>query len=118
MDASRQGTADKNLRTIACVIVPADGSGLSHRVYQCCARQVAYPARWRAASHIAQCNPALQRGEETLFCLQDDFFRYLAAPKPSIRLASQARIVVKYAGTNRCNDAISALLPTLASSCM
>ena len=38
------------------------------------------------------------------------------APKPRIRFASQSWMVVKYSGTNRCKDAISALLPTFASS--
>lgn len=41
---------------------------------------------------------------------------YRVASKPRIRFASQSRIVVKYTGTKRCNDGISALLPTFASS--
>jgi hypothetical protein len=40
----------------------------------------------------------------------------LDALKARIRFASQSRIVVKYCGTKRCNDLISALLPTFASS--
>src|SRR5579872_226831 len=38
------------------------------------------------------------------------------ARKLVVLFASQSWMVVKYAGANRCNDAISALLPTLASS--
>ena len=40
---------------------------------------------------------------------------YFAPASPLIRFDNQARTTSEYAGTNRCNDFISALLPTLAS---
>jgi hypothetical protein len=41
---------------------------------------------------------------------------YRCSLKPRSRSAGQSLIVVKYVGTNRCNDVISALFPTFASS--
>ena len=47
----------------------------------------------------------------------DSVSDYRDARNPRIRFASQPSMVVKYAGTNRCNDGISLLLPIFASNC-